>query len=647
MSQPTPDEQRQDEIPEAWTTQKSLELYGVERWGDDLFSIGENGHMTVRPRRGDAATIDLVDLVGDLRRRGLRTPMLIRFSDILAGQVQRMAETFRAATSEYGYKGKHHTVYPIKVNQQRHVVEELVQLDEPNSISLEAGSKPELLIALALLDRKGALIVCNGFKDRAYIETALLAQRLGRLPLIVVDRFDELDLVIKASQELGIRPHVGLRVRLAAQGAGKWMESTGRRSKFGLSPGEVLAAVTRLRADDMLDCLELVHYHIGSQISAIRAHKEALREVSRIFVGLHELGAQSLRYVDIGGGMAVDYDGSQTDSNSSMNYTADEYARDAVDAIVSACDEAGLAHPDIITEAGRALAAHHSVLVFDVIGRHGMVPPTDPPPADADSHRILKDLIVVADDLTADNVKETYHDALQLRDEAITSFALGYLDLSTRGRVDEVFLHLCSRILNLASQLDESPEEFARLERDLADTYYGNFSVFQSMPDHWAVGQLFPTLPIQRLDEEPTRRAVFADLTCDSDGKIDTFIDRDAPKQVLEVHTLDERPYYMGVFLCGAYQEILGDLHNLFGDTDAVHVRLDEDGLVAVEHVVDGDSVSEVLSYVQYDLRALMEKVRRTIEGALRRGEIGLEESTLLRRRYEQGLLEYTYLSQD
>ncbi len=640
-------EDSNDPGSKTWTTTDSLELYSVERWGDDFFSVNDDGHLVVRPRRGDDTAIDLFEMVDHLRQRGLRTPMLLRFSDILASQVQRLYGHFDAAIETYGYRGRHHSVYPIKVNQQRHVVEELVAIEAPHAIGLEAGSKPELLVALALLDRPGGLIICNGFKDRAYIETALLAQRLGRLPIIVIDRFEEIDLLVKTSQELGIRPHIGLRVRLSAQGAGKWFESSGRRSKFGLSPGEVLAAVSRLQADGMLECLELVHYHIGSQITAIRAHKEALREVSRIFVGLRAMGADALRFVDIGGGMGVDYDGSQTDSNSSMNYTPEEYARDAVDTLVSACDEAGLDHPDIVTEAGRAIAAHHSVLIFDVIGRHGMVPRKAPVPVTEDDHRILRDLATIAGNLDDENFLETYHDALLLRDEAVNSFALGYIDLVTRGRADDYFLHICGRILATVRALPELPEELAGLDRDLADTYYGNFSVFQSAPDHWAVQQLFPVLPIQRLGEEPTRRAIFADLTCDSDGKLDLFIDSDGAKPVLEVHPLNGEPYYMGVFLAGAYQEILGDLHNLFGDTDAVHLRIDDDGLVAVEHVVDGDSVDEVLSYVQYDRHALIERVRRTIEKALRRGEIGLRESALLRKRYEQGLLEYTYLSHD
>jgi len=630
-----------------WTCEDSLELYGVERWGAEYFSIDERGHMIVRPRRSDGPSIDLLALVEDLRSRGLRTPLLVRFSDILASQVEELTASFQQAIERYDYGARYRGVYPIKVNQQRHVVEQIVQFGAPLGVGLEAGSKPELLVALAVLDTPGALIICNGFKDRAYIETALLAQRLGRTPMIVVDRFSELDIIIKASRELGIRPHIGIRARLSAQGTGKWMESSGRRSKFGLSPAEIVDAVSRLRSEDMLDCLELLHYHIGSQITAIRAHKDALREVSRIYVGLHALGASQLHIIDVGGGLGVDYDGSQTDFHSSTNYSAQEYANDVVDAIQSACDEVGVPHPDIVTESGRAMAAHHSVLVFDVIGASQLMNGGEAELVGEEEEKVLHDLAEVRSGICEENVQEAYHDATQLRDEASSLFALGYLDLPARAKADRLFLSCCEEILRIVRTLETVPEDMEGLERDLADTYYGNFSVFQSAPDHWAVKQLFPVMPIHRLDERPTRRGIFGDLTCDSDGKIDCFIDRADVKSVLELHPLNGAPYYLGLFLVGAYQEILGDFHNLFGDTDAVHVRLDEDGTYDVEHVVEGDEVSEVLSYVQYDSRALIEKVRRTIETAMRRGEISLEDSARLRKRYEQGLHEYTYLSHD
>jgi len=630
-----------------WTIQDSVELYGVRNWGAGFFTVNDKGRVEVRPTANGASGIDLLDLVGDLERRGLRTPLLVRFSDILAARIRGMTEAFERATSEYGYRGRYRGVYPIKVNQQRHVVEEVVEFGAPFGVGLEAGSKPELLVALALLDTPDALIICNGYKDRAYIETALLAQRLGRTPIIVVDRFTEIDLIVKTSRDLGIRPRIGMRARLTTKGAGKWVESTGDRSKFGLSAVEIVEAVERLRTEDMLDCLELLHFHIGSQITAIRAHKDALREASRIFVELHALGATP-HLIDVGGGLGVDYDGSQTNFHSSMNYSVQEYANDVVANIQEACDERSLSHPDIVTEAGRAMVAHHSVLIFDVLGHNEMLTGKPPESVSPGDPKVLQDLSEVWSNISRKNVQESYHDALQLKEEASTLFSLGHLDLRARARVERMFWDCCDKILRIVRDLPYVPEDLEDLEKDLYDTYYGNFSVFQSAPDHWAVKQLFPVMPIHRLDERPTRRGVFADLTCDSDGKIDQFIDQRDVKDTLELHqTNGQQPYYIGVFLLGAYQEILGDLHNLFGDTDAVHVRLDTDGSYDIHHVVEGDAVDEVLSYVQYDRGQLVEKVRRTIEASLRTGDISLEESARLRKRYEQGLQEYTYLARD
>ncbi|MEE8474091.1 MAG: biosynthetic arginine decarboxylase [Myxococcota bacterium] len=647
-----------------WTIQDSLDLYQVANWGAGYFDINAKGHVEVGPGtesepstptpgqpdardRPAPPRIDLMDLVRDLEHRGLRTPLLIRFSDILASRVRSLSHAFDQAIREYDYKGQHRGVYPIKVNQQRHVVEEIIQYGAPRKVGLEAGSKPELLVALALMDTPGALIICNGYKDRAYVETALLAQRLGRTPIIVIDRFHEIDLIIKTSRELGIRPHLGVRARLMTRGAGKWVESTGDRSKFGLSAIEIVDAVERLRSEDLIDCLELLHFHIGSQITDIRAHKGALSEASRIFVGLHEMGATP-GLIDVGGGLGVDYDGSKTNFHSSMNYSTQEYANDVVAFIQEACDEASVPHPDIVTESGRFLIAHHSVLVFDVLGVNEMLSGKRPEAVSPDDPKVLQDLANVGSQISKKNVQEAYHDALQLKEEALTLFSLGYLDLRGRARVESSFWNCCEKILKVVRELDYVPEDLENLEKGLADTYYGNLSVFQSAPDHWAVKQLFPVMPIHRLDEKPTRRGVFADLTCDSDGKIDQFIDQRDVKDVLELHPyVGGSTYYIGMFLVGAYQEILGDLHNLFGDTDAVHVRMAENGRYVVDHVVEGDDVSSVLGYVQYDRRALIEKVRRTIENALDKGEISLEESARLRRRYEQGLEEYTYLSSD
>jgi arginine decarboxylase len=627
-----------------WTIRDSLDLYHVLNWGSGFFAINAAGDVEVRPKSGDPRSIDLLELVEKLGQRGVRTPLLIRFNDILDSRVRGLNDCFREAIEEIDYRGIYRGVYPIKVNQQRHVVEELIQFGAPDKMGLEAGSKPELLIALALLDTPGALIICNGYKDRAYVETALLAQRLGRTPIIVIDRFREIELILKTSRELGIRPHLGIRARLSSKGAGKWVESTGDRSKFGLSATEIVAAVDRLTSEDMLDCVELMHFHIGSQITAARAHKDALSEASRIFVGLHEMGAKP-SLIDVGGGLGVDYDGSRTNFHSSKNYSMQEYANDVVSFIQEACDGANIPHPDIVTESGRALTAHHSVLIFDILGVNEVLNDSPPDQVTDDDPKLLRDLEEVWNDASIEDVQEAYHNAQLLKEEAETMFSLGYLDLRGKARFEHLFAKCCAKILGILREMHEVPEDLDDFENGLADTYYGNFSVFQSAPDHWAVKQLFPVMPIHRLDEEPTRRGVFADLTCDSDGKIDQFINPREPKDLIELHSWTGAPYYIGVFLVGAYQEILGDLHNLFGDTNAVHVKLDDEGGYTVDHIVEGDTVEDVLAYVQYERRPLIEKVRQIIEGALRNNDISLEESARLLERYEQGLKGYTYLS--
>jgi len=569
-----------------WNVRDSLELYNVPAWGRGYFDANEAGNLVVQPSGPDGPRVDLRALIEDLQTRGLRTPLLVRFSDVLASRIERLAGAFGDAIEDHAYRGRFRGVYPIKVNQQRHVVEEIVAFGAARGIGLEAGSKPELLIALAHLDTPDALIVCNGYKDRAYIETALLAQRLGRTPVIVIDRLSELEVVIKTANELGIRPHMGVRARLSTRGAGKWVESTGDKSKFGLTAVEIVDLVDRLRQEDMLECLELLHFHIGSQITAIRAHKDALREAMRIFVGLHALGARP-SLIDVGGGLGVDYDGSQTNFHSSKNYSVSEYARDVVAAVQDAADEAGVPHPDLVTEAGRWMVAHHSVLIFDVLGINEVRTNQRPEAVGEGAPKTLQDLAFSWQSATRKNVLECYHDALQLKEDAAALFNMGQLDLRDRARVERLFWQCCEKFQRIARDLPEVPEELEALDRALADTYFGNLSVFQSAPDAWAVKQLFPILPVQRLHEEPTRRGIIADLTCDSDGKLDRFIGPRDVKDVLELHAADGRPYYLGLFLVGAYQEILGDLHNLFGDTDAVHVRIDADGGIDIEHVVE------------------------------------------------------------
>jgi arginine decarboxylase len=628
----------------AWTVKDSLELYNVAGWGRDFFGINEAGNVTVTPAGNGSPRIDLKILIDDLRSRGLKLPLLIRFSDILRRRVEQLCGSFQQAIAENDYKGTYRGVYPIKVNQQRHVVEELVEYGRPFNLGLEAGSKPELLVALALQDNPEALVLCNGYKDRAYIETALLAQKLGRRVVITMDRLAELDTILAASRELEIEPIIGIRARLATRGAGKWVESTGDRSKFGLTTGEMVEAVERLRAENKLGCLQLLHFHIGSQITNIRAIKDALREGSRIYVELVGLGA-NMRYFDCGGGLGVDYDGSQTNFHSSVNYTLQEYASDVVIAIAEACNERGIAHPDIVTESGRALVAHHSVLVFDVLDANQMLLGTSPQAAKRNEPRVIKQLWETYDGVSRKNFQESYHDALSGREEAITAFNVGVLDLKARARAEALFYATIEKILKIVRDLPYVPDELEGLEKQLADTYYCNFSLFQSLPDHWAVRQLFPTMPLHRLDKVPTRRAVLADLTCDSDGKMDQFIDLRDVKHFLELHPMENNePYFVGTFLVGAYQEILGDLHNLFGDTDAVHVKMvGED--YRVEHVVQGDSVAEVLTYVQYSRDDMIARVRRAVEDAVREKRLTPAESGRLMRRYQEGLDGSTYLT--
>jgi arginine decarboxylase len=628
-----------------WTTKDSAALYNVAGWSSGYFRINDAGHVEVTPLGPEGPSVDLFDLALDLQRRGLGMPLLMRFSDILHSRVQALFGCFDGAIREYGYRGRYRGVYPIKVNQQHQVVEELVRFGSPFGLGLEAGSKPELLAGLALLDSPDALLVLNGYKDVEYMETALLSQKLGRYPIVVIDRFRELELLLQVARRLGIRPHIGVRGKLTTKGAGKWMESTGDRSKFGLTASELVLLVDKLRAEQMLDCLELLHFHIGSQISAVRAIKDAMQEACRIYVELAKADA-GLRFLDVGGGLGVDYDGSSTNWPSSTNYTMQEYANDVVAAIQDACETAKVPHPDIITESGRALVAHHSVLVFNILDVNEVLPGQAPPPVDKDEAPVIQQLVETWRSVSRKNFQEAYHDALQLKEEGTNLFNVGLLDLRGRARVEQLFWGCCEAILKIIRELEYVPDDLEGLEKGLADTYYGNFSVFQSVPDHWAVKQLFPIMPLHRLNERPTRRAVIADLTCDSDGKMDQFIELRDVKSSLELHTFDGRPYHIGVFLVGAYQEILGDLHNLFGDTNAVHIALGENGY-RIDHVVEGDSVTEVLGYVQYQKQQLVQRMRKANEEALRRGLLTFEESALLMRRYDEGLSGYTYLEEE
>jgi arginine decarboxylase len=626
-----------------WTIEDSEELYRITGWGEPYFSINAAGHITVSPQGDRGGSLDLFELVNALKRRNLGLPLLIRFSDILEDRIERLNACFSKAIARYNYPGVYRGVFPVKCNQQRHLVEDLVRFGKPHQFGLEAGSKPELLIALATLDTPGALLICNGYKDREYIETAMLGQRLGHTPIIVLEQVEEVDLVIEASRKLQIQPILGIRAKLSAKGMGRWGTSAGDRAKFGLTIPEIIHAVSQLREANMLDSLQLLHYHIGSQISAIAVIKDAIREASQIYVELAKLGA-NMKYLDVGGGLGVDYDGSKTNFYASKNYNMQNYANDVVAEIKEACEERGLTVPTLVSESGRAIAAHQSVLVFDVLGTSDVQAEIPEPPQERE-HLIVRNLYETYQSITVDNYQEAFHDATQFKEEAISLFGFGYLSLTERARAERLYWSCCQKILTIARQQEYVPDDLEDLERIMASIYYINLSVFQSAPDSWAIDQLFPILPIHRLDEEPTERATLADLTCDSDGKIDQFIDLRDVKHVLELHRLQpDQPYYLGMFLGGAYQEIMGNLHNLFGDTNAVHIKLTPKGY-QIEYVVKGDTMKEVLGYVQYDSEDLIENIRRQSELALQEKRITLEESQLLLQNYERSLSSYTYLS--
>jgi len=630
-----------------WTAQDSADLYNIAQWGSGYFHVNDAGHVEVRPDGPGGGAIDLWALFQELQQRGIQPPLLLRFTEVLRARLEALNGAFEAAIRESGYGGRYRGVYPIKVNQQRTVVEDLVRFGRAHGMGLEAGSKPELLVVLALLDDPDALIVCNGYKDDQYIETALLAQKLGRRPIIVIEKSTEVDLVVGVAERLGIRPALGLRARLSRPGQGRWKTSAGERSKFGLTPRELVIAVDRLRALGHLDCLRMLHFHIGSQVTSIRPFKEAVREAARTYVELVAIGAP-MGFFDVGGGLGVDYDGSRTDSESSINYSEQEYANDIVAGIKAACDRARVAPPDIITESGRALVAPHSALVFNILGVSTC--PTDGPlaPLEEGAVDLLVEMRAVCESINRKTLQEAWHDALSLKEQGLTRFNLGLISLRDRARLEQLFWQACGRIRNVARSLDYVSDDLDVLERGLADIYYCNFSIFQSVPDAWAVKQLFPCLPLHRLAERPTRRAVLADITCDSDGKLDRFIGLRDVKDTLELHPWSpESPYVLGLFLVGAYQEILGDLHNLFGDTNTVQVSLGAGGRYRIDHVAEGDSVTDVLGYVQYNKGDLIRRVREASERALARGTITLPESRALLRAYRHGLEGYTYLEDE
>ncbi|MCS6772024.1 MAG: biosynthetic arginine decarboxylase [Kiritimatiellae bacterium] len=626
-----------------WTSADSAELYGVRNWGSGYFDVSESGELVVRPRgKGSSETISMMQIVEGLKARGIGLPVLLRFGDILASRIATINLSFQKAIQEAGYKAIFKGVYPIKVNQQQQVVEDIVAYGRPYHYGLEAGSKPELITALAYSQDREALIVCNGYKDEEFIDLALYALKMGLQTILVIEMPSELPMIIERSRKLNVRPRIGVRAKLATRGGGHWNESGGDRSQFGLNAAQIIDLVDHLRAQNMLDCLEMLHYHLGSQIPNIRNIQAGIVEASRIYVDLVREGAR-MGMLNVGGGLAVDYDGSHSNFASSANYTIDEYAADIVDGIMRRCDAAGIPHPLIVSESGRATVAHHSVLLFDIFDVSRFEPDRPLEEIPPTAHESLRRLAEIGRSLNAKNAQECYHDAVFYRDEMRSLFNQGLVSLRERALAERYFWSIINRIAQEIRDRKYVPDELQDLEAAIADVYFGNFSVFQSLPDAWAIEQLFPIMPINRLNEMPTRQAVLADITCDCDGKIDRFIDLHDVKRTLPLHELNGREYILGVFLVGAYQETLGDLHNLLGDTNVVSVKLGEGGQVEFAEEIAGDTVADVLSYVEYDVQDLVELMRKTAEQAVRAGRITPEERREIMEAYENGLRGYTY----
>jgi arginine decarboxylase len=634
-----------------WRVEDSLDLYHVEAWGKGYFSVNDSGHVVVRPDTTERYEIDLYEVVEGLQARDLTTPVVVRFSDILAHRLRRLHDAFAQAITENDYKNRYAAVYPIKVNQQRLVVEEVYRYGQEFGFGLEVGSKPELLAVMAMTENApDRLIVCNGFKDDSYIEAVTLATKLGRTIIPVVENFEELGLILKHAQAYQVRPRIGVRVKLFSEGSGRWSASAGEKSKFGLFITEILELFNVLKEHDMLDCLQLVHCHPGSQLQDIRRVKDAINELAHVYAELKLMGA-GLQYIDVGGGLGVDYDGSGTNFPSSMNYTLNEYANDVVYRVASVCNLRDIPHPMIVSESGRAVAAYHSVLIFDALGSSALDKfrvtgdRAEDYGGDEELPQPVQDLFEAYRAVSERRLVECYHDALTAREQVLQMFNLGLLSLEFRALAERLYWATCAKIRDSCRKLERLPEELEDLESILSDTYFCNFSVFQSLPDSWAIDQLFPIMPIHRLHERPTRTAVLADITCDSDGKIDRFVSLRDVKRTLEVHELkaDER-YYLAVFLVGAYQETLGDLHNLFGDTHVVHVRLHDEGGWWIEEIVKGDTANKVLEYMEYDVAELYPALARDCERAIRDGRMTLAQSQALKRFYERELDGYAYL---
>ena len=626
-----------------WRIEDSEELYNIPGWGRNYFSVNEKGHIVVTPRQG-CAPVDLKDVIDELQVRDISAPMLLRFPDILDNRIEKISNCFRLAAEQYNYSAQNYMIYPIKVNQMRQVVEEIVTYGKKFNIGLEAGSKPELHAVLGTNVDADALIICNGYKDEAYIELALLAQKMGRKIYLVVEKLNELRMIADISRRLKVRPNIGIRIKLSSTGSGKWSESGGDQSKFGLNSSELLEAIDILERRDLKDCLKLIHFHIGSQINKIRVIKNALREATQFYVQLSKLGF-GIEFIDIGGGLGVDYDGTRSSSSeSSMNYSIQEYANDAISSVVDVCVKNNLPQPNIITESGRSLTAHHSVLIFEVLETTSLPEWRDNEELDPDAHELARELYDIWDRLDQNRLFESWHDALQIREEALDLFSLGMLDLKTRAQIEKLFWSIAREVGDIAGGMKHMPEDLRKIAKMLPDKYFCNFSLFQSLPDSWAIDQIFPIVPISRLDEKPTRTCSIQDITCDSDGKIDNFISPQGPAPALPVHALRSgAPYYIGVFLTGAYQEILGDMHNLFGDTNAVHISVYKDHY-EIDQVIEGETVDEVLDYVQYNPKKLVRNVETWVTASMKAGKITPEEGRDFVSTYRAGLFGYTYL---
>lgn len=628
-----------------WRIEDSAELYNITGWGLKYFSINDNGHVQVTPREG-CASVDLKELMDELQIRDITAPVLLRFPDILDNRIEKISRCFKQAAEEYKYGAQNFIIYPIKVNQMRQVVDEIVSHGKKFNIGLEAGSKPELHAVLATNIAEHNLIICNGYKDENYVELALLAQKMGRRIFLVVEKLNELHLIARLAKRIGVRPNIGIRIKLSSSGSGKWEESGGDHSKFGLNSSELLEAVDALAKYKMEDCLKLIHFHIGSQITKIRRIKNALREATQFYVQLTKMGF-SIDFIDIGGGLGVDYDGTRSSaSENSMNYSIQEYANDAISAIVDACEKNGLKQPNVITESGRSLSAHHSILIIETLETTQLPVWNDNEEVSDSDHELARELYQIWDRLGQQSLLESWHDALQIREEALDRFSLGMLDLHTRAQIEKLFWSVAREVNDIAKTMKHVPEEL-RISKMLPDKYFCNFSLFQSLPDSWAIDQMFPIMPISRLDEKPTRTATIQDVTCDSDGKINCFISSHGFSNALPIHPIKNgESYYLGVFLVGAYQEILGDMHNLFGDTNTVHVSVHKDGY-EIEQIIDGETVAEVLDYVQYNPKKLVRNVETWVTRSMKSGKITPEEGREFLSNYRSGLYGYTYLEKD